>query len=175
MKKLKNILATTAVTAVVLFAALLGGSRLIGMKPFTVLSGSMEPAYHTGSLIYVKETAPEALTEGTVITFMADEDTVVTHRIVEIVPDDEDPEILRFRTKGDANDAVDGALVHENNVIGTPVFSIPYLGYVSNKISTPPGLYIAIGVCIFIVAMSILPDEKKSSKGEKEKDPEPQK
>ena len=157
-------MATMTVIVIVLFAALLGGSRLLGMRPYAVLSGSMEPAYHTGSLIYVKKAVPEDLTEGTVITFMADQDTVVTHRIVEVVPDADDPEILRFRTKGDANDVADGNLVHENNVIGTPVFSIPYLGFLSNKISTPPGLYIAVGVCVFIIAMTVFPDGEKGKK-----------
>ena len=120
------------------------GARVVGLQVFTVLSGSMEPTYHTGSLIYVKEVDPYTITEGQPITFMLDEDTVATHRVVGIVPDEEDPTVIRFRTKGDANDAEDGGLVHYKNVIGTPVFSIPYLGYVADYIQHPPGMYVAI-------------------------------
>lgn len=69
---------------------------------------------------------------------MLDENTVATHRVVEVVPDEDDPSTLRFRTKGDANDAEDGSLVHYKNVIGTPVFTIPKLGYAANYIQPPP-------------------------------------
>ena len=88
-------------------------------------------AYHVGALIYVKEVDYRELESGDVITFMLDEDTVATHRIVEVVPDEEDASVIRFRTKGDANTAEDGGLVHYKNVIGTPVFTIPYLGYLA--------------------------------------------
>ncbi|MEI3100617.1 MAG: signal peptidase I [Oscillospiraceae bacterium] len=83
-----------------------------------VLSGSMEPTYHVGALIYVKKVDAMELRSGDVITFMLDEDTVATHRIVEVVPDAEDSSVLRFRTKGDADGNVDGSLVHYKNVLG---------------------------------------------------------
>ena len=67
---------------------------------------------------------------------MLDENTVATHRVVEVVPDaGRSP--LRFRTKGDANDAEDGSLVHYKNVITTPrPFAI--LGYAAITSSIPP-------------------------------------
>ena len=154
---------------VVILALLLVGARLIGLQVFTVLSGSMEPTYHTGSLIYVKEVDHSKLEAGQVITFMLNEETVATHRIVEVVQDPEDTEVVRFRTKGDANDTVDGSLVHYKNVIGTPVFTIPYLGYVANYIQNPPGMYVAVAVGAFILMLSFLPDlfgeEKKVKNG----------
>ena len=55
LKKAWNVLTTIVVIIVVCAAVLLVGVRLIGLQPYTVLSGSMEPVYHTGSLIYVKE------------------------------------------------------------------------------------------------------------------------
>lgn len=143
-KKLLQIISTILVALVVLLAVALVGVRLAGIRTFTVLSGSMEPTYHVGSLIYVKKVDPAAIRPGQVITFMLDENTVATHRVVEVVPDEDDPSTLRFRTKGDANDAEDGSLVHYKNVIGTPVFTIPKLGYVANYIQHPPGLYVAI-------------------------------
>ena len=51
--KIWNAITTALVVAVVLLALMLAGPRVIGMQVFTVLSGSMEPTYHTGSLIYV--------------------------------------------------------------------------------------------------------------------------
>ena len=128
-KKIWKCITSVLVALVVIVALLLVGARLTGLQVFTVLSGSMEPTYHVGSLIYVKDVDPFELESGDVITFMLDENTVATHRIVEVVPDEEDDSVVRFRTKGDANENVDGSLVHYKNVIGSPVFTIPYLGY----------------------------------------------
>lgn len=175
MKKILNIITTILVSVVVVFAILLVGVRVIGLKPYVVLSGSMEPTYHVGSLIYVKNVDPHKLESGDVITFMLDEDTVATHRIVEVVPDDTDPSVVRFRTKGDANDAEDGALVHYRNVIGSPIFTIPKLGYVANYIQNPPGTYIAISAGALLLLLVFLPDlfdgedgKRKKTKGTEE-------
>lgn len=167
LKKTWNIISTVLVAVVVILALLLAGARLLGMQVFTVLSGSMEPTYHTGSIIYVKKIATEDIQPGTVITFMLDEDTVATHRVTAVVPDQEDPTVVRFRTKGDANNAEDGSLVHYKNVIGTPVFTVPGLGYVANYIQHPPGTYVAISAAAVLLLLVFLPDvlapEKKKN------------
>jgi signal peptidase len=158
VKKIWNAVSTLIVVLVVILALLLVGVRVIGLQVFTVLSGSMEPAYHTGSLIYVKDVDPFELEAGDVITFMLNEDTVATHRIVGVVPDENDPNTIRFRTKGDANNMEDGQLVHYKNVIGTPVFTVPGLGFVANFIQKPPGLYFAIAAAAVILLLAFLPD-----------------
>ena len=157
-KRIWNWITTVLVAIVVILALLLVGARLVGLQVFTVLSGSMEPTYHVGSLIYVKNVDPYELESGDVITFMLDEDTVATHRIVEVVPDEDDSAVVRFKTKGDANDAEDGSLVHYKNVIGSPVFTIPQLGYVANYIQNPPGTYIAISAGAILLLLVFLPD-----------------
>ena len=130
---------------------------MLGVQVFTVLSGSMEPEYPTGSLIYVRPVDTDELETGDVITFMLDAETVATHRIVEIVPAADDPTTLRFRTKGDANDAVDGSLVHYKNVLGTPIITIPLIGYVAHNIQQPPGVYIMLVVGTLLLAWTFLP------------------
>lgn len=169
LKKIWNVLSSILVALVVLLALLLVGARVVGLQVFTVLSGSMEPTYHTGSLIYVKKVDPYTITDGQPITFMLDENTVATHRVVGIVPDEEDPTVIRFRTKGDANEAEDGSLVHYKNVIGTPIFSIPYLGYVADYIQHPPGMYIAISGGAVLLLLVFLPDVFASDKDEEKK------
>ena len=158
VKKIWNGFTTVLVCLVVILAVLLVGVRLVGFQVFTVLSGSMEPTYHVGSLIYVKSVDPAQLQAGDVITFMLDENTVATHRIIQVVPDEDEPEVLRFATQGDANDAPDGTPVHYKNVIGKPVFSVPYLGYFANFVQNPPGLYFAIGFAVVLVLLVFLPD-----------------
>ena len=158
LKKVWNAVTTVLVALVVVLALLLVGARLVGMQAFTVLSGSMEPTYHVGSLIYVRKADYRQLEPGDVITFLLSEDTLATHRIVAVVPDEEDPETLRFRTKGDANATEDGSLVHYKNVVGTPVFTIPYLGYVASYIQNPPGTYVAINCGAILLLLLFLPD-----------------
>lgn len=158
IKIIWNTITSILVAAAVILAILMVGARLVGLQVFTVLSGSMEPTYHVGSLIYVKDVDPFELEAGDVITFMLDEDTVATHRIVEVVPDEEDSSVIRFRTKGDANDAVDGSLVHYKNVLGSPIFTIPKLGYVANYIQNPPGTYVAISAGAILLLLVFLPD-----------------
>ena len=43
-------------------------------------------------------------------------------------------------------------------MIGTPIFSIPYLGYVADYIQHPPGMYIAISAGAVLLLLVFLPD-----------------
>ncbi|MBQ8387684.1 MAG: signal peptidase I [Clostridia bacterium] len=59
------------------------------------------------------------------------------------------------------------------NVVGKPVFSIPFLGYIANFVQQPPGQYIAIGGCFILVILTLFTgtkDDKK--KGGEETEPE---
>lgn len=158
LRKLWNVFTTLVVAAAVLLAVLLVGVRAVGLKVFVVLSGSMEPKYRVGSLIYVKKADYTKLKPGDAITFMQSADMVVTHRIIEVVPDDDEPGVLRFRTKGDANEGPDGGSVHYRNVIGKPVFTIPKLGYFADYIKRPPGTYVAVCVGALLFLLAFLPD-----------------
>ena len=129
----------------------------------------MEPTYHVGALIYVKPVDYKTLKAGDPITYMISQDTVVTHRIVEPVVDEADSETIRFVTKGDANDSVDGSMVHYKNIIGKPVFSIPYLGYVCSYIQKPPGMYVAIAAGALLILLLFLPDIFAEEDKEKKK------
>lgn len=172
-KKVWDAFTTILVVIVVALAIMLVGVRVAGIQVYTVLSGSMEPTYHTGSLIYVKSVDYTEIEAGQVITFMLDEDTIATHRVVEVIPDETDESVVRYRTKGDANAAEDGSLVHYKNVIGTPIFSIPYMGYVANYIQNPPGTYVAISAGAILLLLVFLPDlfdEDKETKKKKNKE-----
>ena len=106
----------------------------------------------------MKDVDPFEIEPGQVITFMLSEDTVATHRVVGVVPDEDEPGTIRFRTKGDANNVEDGSLVHYKNIIGTPVFTIPQLGYLANYIQNPPGMYLAISAGAILLMMVFIPD-----------------
>lgn len=158
INKVLKLISSVLVLLAMTLAFLLAGIRLFDFEIFTVLSGSMEPAYHTGALIYVKETDPDALKAGDVITFRMSGGVTATHRIVELVADEKNPSIIRFRTKGDANEAIDGSLVEKSAVIGTPVFTIPYLGFLAAYIQTTSGRFMMLAVCSGILLFTLLPD-----------------
>jgi len=209
IRKIWNFLNTLLVAAVVLLAIALVGVRLVGLTPYAVLSGSMEPTYHVGALIYVKDVAPEEIEVGMPLTFVVNEDLLVaTHRVVDVayvetkqqpvldeagqpMLDENGGEILEevpleepvyyFQTKGDANDDVDGSLVHHKNVVGVPVFSIPYLGYLSSWLQTRKGMIMGASIALVVLILTFLPDmlnavddsPKKKKKRRKKKRPAP--
>lgn len=153
-KKIWNITTTVLVAFMVLCAVFLMGSRLLGYQCYTVISGSMEPEYNVGDLIYVKKADVNSIQVGDDITFVLNESLVVaTHRVVRI-----DLQKQHFYTKGIANEIEDGDPVHFNNVIGVPQFSIPLLGYVSDFIQNPPGMYITIAAGALLILLVFLPD-----------------
>ena len=168
VKKIWNAVTTVLVALVVLFAIFLMGSRLVGLQVFNVISGSMEPTYSVGDLLYVKTVDPDSVKVGDPITFVLNKDLLVaTHRVVAI-----DSVNRQFTTKGDANETEDAAPVHFNNLVGVPVFAIPLLGYVSDYIQSPPGMYVAIGLGAVLLAAVFLPDllKKKDKKDENQEE-----
>lgn len=174
-RKILKIASNTLLAIVIALAILLAGVRLFGVDILTILSPSMEPNYPTGSLIYLVEVNPATLEVDDVITYRISDTMTATHRIKEIIPDEDDPSVLRFRTKGDNNDDYDGKLVEFGQVEGKVVFCIPYLGYLAMYIQTPPGLYVAIGIVFAIIFFVMIVDavtdntkNKNKRKGESE-------
>ena len=55
LKKIWSVASTVLVVLVVLCAVFLMGSRVMGYQLYTVISGSMEPNFRVGDLLYVKE------------------------------------------------------------------------------------------------------------------------
>lgn len=165
-KKVWGILSTVLVVVIVLCAVFLMGSRLLGYQVYTVISGSMEPKYSVGDLLYVKPVDSfSGIQVGDDITFVLNEDLVVaTHRVVRV-----DEEKQHFYTKGLANEIEDSEPVHYKNVIGVVKFSVPLLGYVSDFIQNPPGMYITIAAGAVLIILVFLPDflpKKKELTGE---------
>ncbi len=159
LRKIGNVCCTVLVGITLCLAVFLMGSRLLGYRVFTVISGSMEPEYAVGDLIYVKDTDPADVQVGMPITFVLDKNlTVATHRVVEV-----DTQNRVFYTKGDTNNTVDPP-VRFDNLIGVPQFSVPLLGYVAQAIQTPPGSYITIAAVALLVAVVFWPNGFKLRK-----------
>ncbi|MCY7755662.1 signal peptidase I [Bacillus haynesii] len=126
-----------------------GEPQLFGYQLKTVLSGSMEPEFKTGSMIAVQKVEnPGSLKKGDIITFMQDENTMVTHRIIGITKNKSN---LMFKTKGDNNQNPDSDPVLAENVVAKySGITIPYAGYLLDFASKP------IGTAILLIVPGLL-------------------
>nr|WP_269448519.1 signal peptidase I [Metabacillus kandeliae] len=132
-----------------------GEPQLLGYQLKTVLSGSMEPGIHTGSLIAVKPGGDMTrFVKGDVITFHMDEKTIVTHRVLSVVKRDGH---VFYETKGDSNQSPDSQLLQSSNVIAEySGFTIPYAGYFSEFAKSKQGnaiLMIIPGILLLIYSV----------------------
>ena len=116
-----------------------------------VLSGSMEPAIMTGSLVVIKPLSDYNV--GDIITFGGKTSVPTTHRIVKVRVESGEKV---FTTKGDANGSQDSKEISQKDVIGKVLFSIPYMGYVFDFAKRPVGLVIFVIIPAGIVAIEEL-------------------
>lgn len=121
---------------------------ILGYKPMSVLTGSMRPELEPGDMIFARETNPEQIRADDVITYRVSQDILVTHRVVDVVQDDGK---LYFRTKGDANNVEDNALVTQEQLVGRLAFNIPKGGYIANFIRSPLGFALLILLPIILL------------------------
>ncbi|UOQ44538.1 signal peptidase I [Halobacillus salinarum] len=104
-----------------------GEPNIFGYQIKTVLSGSMEPTFKTGSVIAVNpDIDNKTFQKGDIVTFMKDKDTLVTHRIIDVQKTGNN---VIYHTKGDNNDGPDMDPLLAENVVGEYTgITIPYLG-----------------------------------------------
>ena len=144
MKKILKILYYSALTFIGLVTIFLIFSVLPitgNYKTMVVLSGSMEPAIHTGSIVVVKPEKDYKI--GDVITFghYGVKKNPITHRIHDIKVVSGKPVYI---TKGDANNAPDQKEVSTRSVLGKVIFDVPYLGYAVETAKKPIGFMLII-------------------------------
>jgi len=124
-----------------------GEPQFLGYQLKTVLSGSMEPTFKTGSIIAIAPGGDMTrFKEGDVITYTRDSMSkdLVTHRVLEVIKKDGE---VHYMTKGDNNEDPDKSHVWSNAVVGEYTgFNIPYIGYFVNFASSREGSILLMGV-----------------------------
>lgn len=131
---------------------------VFGIKPFMVLSGSMETEIKKGDLIITKETNPEELEIGNVIAFRDAAGTVTTHRIIDIVVKEGE---TYFITKGDNNSTQDRNLVSLKDVEGIYLFRIPGIGSMMKSLSQTTTIVILVLIITVVFVVGFIISNKK--------------
>lgn len=159
MKKLLNIAGGFVLLLLVAAVLPLTLPRLFGLTPYSVLTGSMEPAIPAQSVIFVKRCEPSLLETGDVITYRLGSAAqyVQTHRIAAM-----NPEKTLFTTKGDANLSVDQTQVKAENVLGKVVFHIPEYGKLAEYIRTSEGIAACVAAFAVVLILWMTADRIKS-------------
>lgn len=114
--------AAVAIVGVALMWVSLG---LVGFRPVTIVSGSMQPTIAAGDLVIVREVPPEQIVVGDIIQFTRGDNTVV-HRVVEVRQQSSPV----FITKGDASASPDSQPVYADQLVGRVQWCVPKLGWV---------------------------------------------
>ena len=131
-----------------------GDSNLFGYQFKTVLSGSMEPEFMTGSIIAVKQVSSETtFSPGDIVTYMSKENTLITHRIINVKKDQS-----VFITKGDNNAGADVEPLLAHNIVGKYTgLTIPYVGYLLGMVNSKQGaLWFLVLPGILLLGQSFL-------------------
>lgn len=132
--------------------------QLFGIRPYAVMTGSMEPSFPVGCLVYVQETNPGELEVNDVITFdrttPGQSNSIITHRISQ-----KDPTNREFVTKGDANEATDTQRVSYDSVIGKVVFAVPLVGYIAMAVDSWDGKVAMIAIIFGAMILCLVGDQ----------------
>jgi signal peptidase I len=110
-------------------------------SPTLVVSGSMEPLVAPGDVVMIRPIQPSELVPNSVVLFERADGERVLHRIVEQLPDG------TFRTQGDANTVPDSEFLHVDQVRGTAVLAVPFIGR--------PALWLAQGRVLPLVGTGV--------------------
>lgn len=120
-----------------------GYASCFGFSMFRVVTGSMEPTLHIGTVLVSRDVDINTVQKDDIICFKSLDSAMrgqsVTHRVVSVMKDGSG-EIL-LETRGDANSSADGSLVRESNFIGKVIWyskgenvGTVILGILSNRI-----------------------------------------
>ncbi len=136
-------------------------------RMFNVVSGSMEPKYKIGDVLFSKEVDPSKIKVGDTISYYGTKgqvkDKVITHQVISIEKD-LDGKYL-FHTQG-LSSVVEDPIVSEEQVYGVVVYKSVVLSWLYKIISSKAGFYFLIiipliGIVVYEMIMTLLEKEDK--------------
>jgi signal peptidase I len=152
--------------AMIVFSALMIWKGLMVMTKsespvVVVLSGSMEPAFQRGDILFLNNAVHDVQVGDTVVFKIKDRDIPIVHRILKVHQDDVTGE-YKLLTKGDNNRVDDRGLyapgqkwLSRDDVLGKAVGALRYVGMVTIALNDYPVLkYVLVGLMGLFVLTS---------------------
>ncbi|XP_031838338.1 signal peptidase complex catalytic subunit SEC11 homolog C twr [Nomia melanderi] len=127
-----------------------------------VLSGSMEPAFHRGDLLFLTNYRDEPVRVGDIVVFKVEgRDIPIVHRVLKLHELNDEENTVKFLTKGDNNSVDDRGLyaagqlwLTHKDVVGKAKGFLPYVGIVTIYMNEYPKLKYSVlmflGMYIFV-------------------------
>ena len=150
VRRVARIVGWVWLAAVLALFGVLVALRLFGAQVDLIESGSMAPTVPVDSLAITLPVDAQDVVVDDVITFRNGDDSLVMHRVVEVI---ETGDVRRFRTKGDANATTDPLLIHEIGVERRLSFSVGGLGPIARAAQPPIGAVWLAGVPAALLAV----------------------
>lgn len=142
IQKILDGICAIVILCILTFSLLYG----IGVKPYLMVTGSMDPTIPIGSICFINTNYSfQKLATQDIIMYQTPKQRVI-HRIIEKKEDG-------YKTKGDANSKEDVKTITSDLYLGKYVFSIPKLGYFTSKIDGPieKGIFLTCLIILFSV------------------------
>lgn len=137
---------------------------IFGYKPFVVLSGSMEAEIFKGDLAVTREVDIDTLQENDIVAFRDADNHVVTHRIVDVVTENNEKKLI---TKGDNNNSNDSKAVEAKDIEGKYLFKLSGFGNFVLVMQEPVTLVIVLVLIAVIGGGWMMLGNNKLSKDER--------
>ncbi|TRY80078.1 hypothetical protein TCAL_09327 [Tigriopus californicus] len=124
-----------------------------------VLSGSMEPAFHRGDLLFLTNYEQEDIRVGEIVVFKVEgRDIPIVHRVLKV--HEQDDGSIKFLTKGDNNSVDDRGLyapgqnwLAKKDVVGRARGFLPYVGIVTILMNEYPKFKYCVLACLGIYVL----------------------
>lgn len=153
--KITQVLRNIGAVIAAMIIATAGLCFAIGYEPAIVMSGSMEPVYHTGSVLLVDKNQKNEVGIGDTIAFTRGGE-YIAHRIVKTCDQG-------YITRGDANDSCDPWVVTYSDVKGKVITSIPKLGYVFKSFAGTAGMIVVASIVIALGLSTLISHEDENT------------
>lgn len=169
VKVLQKVITALLVAIIVVLLLVFFIPQCLGYRPYNIQTGSMEPKFPVGSMIYVKPVSFDKIAVGDVVTYHTQEQGgwTVTHRVVHI-----DKEKGTIDTKGDANaNTIEKDITYFQIVGKATNFSVPFLGSIVAQYQSSNGKLITVILIMLLLGTSFILDriqERNASKSEED-------
>lgn len=162
MRKVYDVLTGVILVVCLVCIVGIGGLYLMGKTPRVIVSGSMEPEIHTGSLAFIDtKVSYEDIEENDIVAFENENGDMVVHRAIAVTDGG-------IETQGDANDVSDGVTTTEDNFYGQYLFSIPNIGYLLFAIKSRRGIIICVTAIIVYALLGVIIGDDSDKDKEKQ-------